>query len=149
MVAQAWTKEVQGYPMYRVWEKLKYVKTALKDLHQKHFAHSNQEVIKARDMLHDIQMQNNQDPNNEDLHAHEKTCNEELRHWLSVEESIYKQKSRMEWLKLGDANTHYFFSAMKEGYNRNKISSIYDEEGNFLLTQRKSVLKFTISMANS
>lgn len=68
-----------------------------------------------------------------------------LRHWLKVEESLYKQKERVDWLKLGDSNTHYFYAAMKHRSLRNRLVSIYGEDG-VLYTEpsqvQAEVLKF-------
>ncbi|KAH0644895.1 hypothetical protein KY284_032779 [Solanum tuberosum] len=43
----------------------------------------------------------------------EKILRTELIKWSQIEESIYKQNLRVQWLKLGDANTAYFFASMK------------------------------------
>lgn len=43
---------------------------------------------------------------------HEKALREELEKWNKIEESILKQKSRVNWLKLGDANNAFFFVSM-------------------------------------
>lgn len=37
----------------------------------------------------------------------------ELDKWSLIEEGIYKQKFRIQWLKLADANTTYFFTSIK------------------------------------
>lgn len=44
------------------------------------------------------------------------------------------QKSRIQWLKLGDGNNKFFFRAVKERYIRNSIHMLYDSEGNQLTT---------------
>lgn len=59
------------------------------------------------------------------LQEKEAYCIDKLRHWMKVQESVYKQKARIDWIKLGDANTHYFFAAMQQRYSRNRIESIY------------------------
>lgn len=38
----------------------------------------------------------------------------ELNKWSKIEEDIYKQKSRVQWLKLRDDNTRYFFCIHEE-----------------------------------
>ncbi|XP_021767732.1 uncharacterized protein LOC110732122 [Chenopodium quinoa] len=49
-----------------------------------------------------------------------------VKHWNDIQESIFKKKSRINWVKLGDGNSHYFFSVMKTRQARNKIDSIFD-----------------------
>lgn len=45
---------------------------------------------------------------------------------------FYQQKSRVDWLRLGDSNTHFFFAAMKQRYTRNRMASICSEDGTLL-----------------
>lgn len=40
----------------------------------------------------------------------EKELKKQLEKWVKIEESIYKQKSRNQWLKLGDSNSALFFA---------------------------------------
>ncbi|XP_021767615.1 uncharacterized protein LOC110732005 [Chenopodium quinoa] len=80
----------------KVLKKLKYVKTGLKSLNTHHFS-KNQET----------------------------TGIEKVKYWMDTYESILKQKSRVDWIKLGDSNTHYFFYIVKQRQNRNRIDSIY------------------------
>lgn len=42
------------------------------------------------------------------------------------------QKSRIQWLKLGDDNTKFFFRAMKERLVRKNIGVLFDSQGNKL-----------------
>ena len=53
----------------------------------------------------------------------------ELRKFMAVEESAYRQKSRIQWLKLGVNNNHFFFHSMKERFVRNSIEVFYDDNG--------------------
>lgn len=46
-----------------------------------------------------------------------------------AEESFLKQKSRVQWLNLGDLNTKFFFKAVKSHHARSKIVSITREDG--------------------
>ena len=42
---------------------------------------------------------------------------------------MFKQKSRIQWLKEGDQNTAFFHSSIKNRLNRNKILSLNDPNG--------------------
>ncbi|XP_010691902.1 uncharacterized protein LOC104905150 [Beta vulgaris subsp. vulgaris] len=66
------------------------------------------------------------------LQSQEQECIQMLKKFLDVKESAYKQKSRIQWLQLGDGNNHYFFQAMKERYARNNIDILYDDQGHKL-----------------
>lgn len=54
-----------------------------------------------------------------------------------VEESIMKQKSRVHWLKLGDANTTYFFANITSRYSQNKIKSLIRDNGEMVQTKQE------------
>lgn len=68
------------------------------------------------------------------LHDKEKDGQFQLKTFLKVHESAHKQKSRTQWLKLGDSNSKFFFSAMKERYAKNGIDVLYDNTGKKLTT---------------
>lgn len=52
----------------------------------------------------------------------EREVRKKLTKWSQIEEVIYKQKSRVYWLKLGDENTKYFFTSMKNRKAHNQIT---------------------------
>ncbi|XP_019236179.1 PREDICTED: uncharacterized protein LOC109222315 [Nicotiana attenuata] len=56
----------------------------------------------------------------------------ELEKWLIVEESVWTQKSRVQWLKLGDSNTSYFYACMKNRQARNHIGKLTSCAGHLL-----------------
>lgn len=79
------------------------------------------------------------------LHQAKKACLLQLHKFLQVEESILKQKARVQWLKLGDSNTHFFFHAMKERYLQDSIEILHDENGAKLITTndiQQKVMRF-------
>ena len=49
-----------------------------------------------------------------------------------AEESFYAQKSRIRWLKEGDANTPFFHNSVKSRFNRNKLVSLTKEDGSIV-----------------
>ncbi|XP_021769749.1 uncharacterized protein LOC110734001 [Chenopodium quinoa] len=123
-VRDAWGNVVAGNAMLRVWNKLKNVKSKIKDLHLKHFAKTAERLEAALVDLDSIQndiVVNTDDP---ELQLKENEAIAHVKYWTRIQESIYKQKSRVEWVKLGDANNHYFFSMMKQRNSRNRIDSI-------------------------
>lgn len=54
----------------------------------------------------------------------EKRIREELNKWSAIEETIYKQKSRIQWLKLGDSNSKFFHASMKGRKAQNQITML-------------------------
>lgn len=76
----------------------------------------------------------------------EKRLRKELNKWSLVKESICKQKSRIQWLKQGDANTVFFFASMQVRRIQNQINMLIQENGTTVLgNQRQSQRKLYIS----
>jgi hypothetical protein len=44
-----------------------------------------------------------------------------------AQESFLRQKSRLQWLNLGDKNSKFFFSLVKGFHSHNKILPIHNE----------------------
>ncbi|KAH0746118.1 hypothetical protein KY285_007775 [Solanum tuberosum] len=61
-----------------------------------------------------------------------------LEKWLNVEESIIRQKSIVQWLKLGDGNTAYFHASLRNRLPQNKIASLTNVTRN-IVTNIKDV----------
>ncbi|KAK4707488.1 hypothetical protein R3W88_032980 [Solanum pinnatisectum] len=49
--------------------------------------------------------------------------------WSMIEESAMQQKSRIQWLRLGDANTAYFYAHMKNRVAQNSITRLMTSDG--------------------
>ncbi|KAK8655662.1 hypothetical protein V6N13_108234 [Hibiscus sabdariffa] len=58
-----------------------------------------------------------------------KQCQWELWEVLKLQESLWKQKSRMKWLKEGDSNTTFFHRATKVRANRRGLNGLMIENG--------------------
>ena len=48
----------------------------------------------------------------------------------NLDESDKRQKSRVQWLQLGDHNNKYFHKSMNQRYNSNRIKTISHRNGN-------------------
>ena len=131
-VTSSWQQPIAAGGLKGVWEKLKRLKMVLKTLHKEEFANVEQRMTLAREELSSIQ--NALAPNLLDLHLHsqEKICSLNLQKWLRVEEAAWRQKYRIQWLKLGDQNTKFFFSAVKQRRAMNKITMLYDHHDNLI-----------------
>lgn len=66
----------------------------------------------------------------------EKELKAELEEWVLVEESIMRKKFRVQWLKLGDANTAYFFANTKSRIAQNQVRRLIAENGEVIQTEK-------------
>ncbi|XP_019248683.1 PREDICTED: uncharacterized protein LOC109227949 [Nicotiana attenuata] len=115
--------------MEDIWQNLKCVKAALKQLNSKEFINVNQKINSIREGLKEVQgiMKDHNAPSR--LFEEEKEMLYQLEKWDKIEESIYKQKSRIQWLQLGDTNNAYFFASMKRRKAQNQITRLIDSKG--------------------
>ncbi|XP_056688387.1 uncharacterized protein [Spinacia oleracea] len=134
VVKKGWSVPVRGKPMFQLWEKLKHIKHGLKTIHRRDFAKLEERLELIRGELDSIQTQLSSCPTDVNLQEKERGTMESLKKFLDVQESGYRQKSRIQWLKLGDSNTKFFFTALKERYSTNTIDMLYDSNGNKLTT---------------
>ncbi|XP_031253529.1 uncharacterized protein LOC116111492 [Pistacia vera] len=124
MVERVWSVEVEGNPMYKLVSKLKALKVELKRLNRKEFWNISKRVKFARDDLAQVQERLVVDPVDDAILQEEKDKVEKMAKLSKAEESLAKQKSRVKWLREGDANTSYFFKSIARWWNRNKIASL-------------------------
>ncbi|XP_059315723.1 uncharacterized protein LOC132066426 [Lycium ferocissimum] len=115
--------------MQRVWTKLKKVKLGLKSLYSEHFQGSTEKLMEIRGKLQVVQEDMGHHLLNDDLIVEEKDLKNQLDKWGKIAEIIYRQKSRVKWLQIGDSNTAYFFASMKHRYSQNHITSLTDDYG--------------------
>ncbi|XP_021721357.1 uncharacterized protein LOC110688913 [Chenopodium quinoa] len=100
------------YVLPLLGEKLNSVKSSIKSLNSKQFGHIEEKIEQANIELSGIQNLMAQNPDDLDLYAKESDAIKVVKHWNDIQESIFKQKSRINWIKLGNGNSHYFFSVL-------------------------------------
>src|SRR4051812_27193049 len=71
------------------------------------------------------------------LQARENSLQNQLVKWLSISESSARQKSRQNWLSLGDQSTKFFHTYAKLRVSRNHIHQLIDPSGEPLTTMEK------------
>ncbi|XP_028090360.1 uncharacterized protein LOC114290623 [Camellia sinensis] len=95
VVSTIWNQYIQGVPMFRVCQKLKNLKPALKALNKKDFNDITTRVHTSRSELLSAQCKLDKDPNNVSLQKLERTLYKQHVDLLAVEESLAHQKSRV------------------------------------------------------
>ena len=128
-VRDSWMLPMSGSPMVRLHRKLKRLKQCLKSFNKEFFSNISIKVKEKRVELAKIQ--------DEILSFScaglvqiEKRLTSDLYELMQAEESFYKQKSRVQWLKEGDSNTGFFFKTVAARQHRNAITNLTDASGN-------------------
>ncbi|GMP97184.1 hypothetical protein CsSME_00045547 [Camellia sinensis var. sinensis] len=117
VVSTIWNQYIQGVPMFRVCQKLKNLKPALKALNKKDFSDITTRVHTSRSELLSAQCKLDKDPSNTSLQQLERTFYKQYVDLLAVEESLAHQKSRVQWLSQGDNNSRFFFKTIKDFFS--------------------------------
>lgn len=107
-VQEVWSSEgLYGYSMFRLYQKLKFLKLVLRRLNNTHYFNIQGRVEDTRKMWHELQLQALASPSHEAILAVK--AQENIASALyQVEESFWKQKSRIRWIKDGGGNFAFF-----------------------------------------
>ncbi|KAG7583573.1 hypothetical protein ISN44_As08g030850 [Arabidopsis suecica] len=68
---------------------------------------------------------------------HITTLKHQLQQEYRLEEEFWRTKSRILWMQAGDKNTKYFHAKTKQRRSHNRITSIEDEAGNIMRTEKE------------
>eukprot|EP00253_Pinus_taeda_P010548 PITA_10548 len=136
LVRNQWAKEILGSPHY-VWEnKLKNLKSAIKQWAREL---ANSERKRRSDLLAEIDSWHSEkeqmQPTMDDIEK-EKSMFMELYRQNRLEEEEQRLKSRCLWLKAGDKNTSFFHNNVKLRRARNQIDKI-EVDGRVLQDQEE------------
>ncbi|XP_071714140.1 uncharacterized protein [Rutidosis leptorrhynchoides] len=129
VVDTGWRSEVEGHKMYKIVKKLRMLKKPLRKLM---WAKGNlhERVQNIRKDLDDIQYQLDKNPHSKDIRVKESETLKLFDEAVLDEERFLKQKSKIEWLRVGDSNSSYFHKFVQGKKHRSKINNIVDHGGN-------------------
>ena len=120
--------------MKQVWWKLKNLQPVLTQLNNKEFKYIGKQIEMARVEIVKVQDQLNEKVTDE-LVRMEKELLVKLEKWSLIEESALKQKARIKWIQLGDANNKFSSSIIKERTQKKQIMNIMSLKGKMLYDQ--------------
>lgn len=108
--------------------KLKKLKRALKTLNKETFSDIQKRVAITNSLLKIVQEQAVADPSY-DSFQRERDMHSKWTYLRGVEESFFRQKSRVNWLKEGDQNTTFFYRVATSRNSYNSIRSLSSSGG--------------------
>ena len=114
--------------MVRFYNKLKSVWDKLKQWNREVFGNVSSKVVEAEQELKQRESEYDLIRDEEStIHLHEARA---IYNWaLSIECEFWHQKAGIKWLQVGDANTAFFHSWVRQRRNSNFISRIRKKEG--------------------
>ncbi|KAB5512522.1 hypothetical protein DKX38_029550 [Salix brachista] len=122
--------------MHRLLRKLKSVKDLLKNYHKHNTSHISTRVFDAKKAWDIAQNSLDSNPTNAGLKEAERRTAAAFARLIHEEEAILKQRSRIQWLQLGDKNTAFFHKSIVHRQTRNKIMSLRDGENSLFSSQQ-------------
>ncbi|GAV92722.1 Exo_endo_phos domain-containing protein [Cephalotus follicularis] len=133
MVRRVWSQRSVGNPLEVVICKLRNLKRELKLIFRRSNPCTRRETIRKE--IDTIQSNILHQPTDPALLLQEKDLIAQLWRVSAEEESFLKQKSRINWLKLGDANNKFFHRAVTSSHHRNHISRLQKQDGSWACSQ--------------
>lgn len=132
ILQESWEQKVEGSPLKILHQKLKNLKEPLRKLNNEYFSNISDRVEAARKDLENTQKALMQSPYDTELQQREKNELAIYADLLYAEETHYKEKARVKWLKDGDKNSKFFQRMVKSHQVRNCILRIQNDEGEWI-----------------
>jgi exonuclease III len=145
-LARHWwdTTEIQqGTKMYCFQQKLKYFKQQVRKWNKEVFGNIFQErklLEQKLEALQKMAIQTGYTPNQQ---QEEQQTRQQLEERLKQEEILWRQKSRIQWLKEGEKNTKFFHRSMIHRRFINRITKLENAQGSTLLTHQDITQELT------
>jgi len=130
-----WKTSVQSgrNKMHTFQLKLKEMKSKLKKWNKEEFGNILEEKKRLEQRMEELQQMDILEGIQEESTKEEGRILNQLEERRKQEEILWRQKSRVQWLREGEKNTKFFHKAMVQHRQRNKIFSIKDHEGKRIL----------------
>ncbi|XP_026451487.1 uncharacterized protein LOC113351768 [Papaver somniferum] len=142
LIIRVWNVKVRGNPMYVFMTKLRKAKAVIIDWKRIKFKNLSEQVMEAKKEMTLVQQQVQAHPLCPVLARKEKEAVQQYAKIVIYEESMNKQKSRVQWLDLGDSNTHFFHNSLKERRSRNNILTLTSRDGVVLVDDKEIASEF-------
>ncbi|XP_074290319.1 uncharacterized protein LOC141617049 [Silene latifolia] len=129
IITKHWNAPIYGTPMYKVVNRMKAMKSDLKQLNRDNFHDVEKNAQIMLMTLHSIQTELQTRPLDPQLIEAEKVAADGFKVLDEARTSFLAQKAKVSWLEEGDDNTAFFHSAIKKRRIANKVMQIEDQNG--------------------
>ncbi|CAL1366863.1 unnamed protein product [Linum trigynum] len=126
MVQYVWQEELQGTPMFRLWERLKKLRHLLYDWSR---AGTTNSLRNIKTLQAEVDRVKSILPVDWEV---VRSLEMELSRQWDAEKVYWQQKSRVRWLKRGDQNSAYFHTVTRARRKRNFVAGLRDDEGEWV-----------------
>lgn len=124
-VREKWgSLDVQGWGGFVLQQKLKMMKLSLKEWHQQHSKNMEGKIKETKERMATLDFKGETSELDEVEEAELHELSENLHSLARIHTSMCWQKSRLLWLREGDANTKFFHAVMSSRRRRNAIQTI-------------------------
>lgn len=128
VIGNAWREEVcVGSQLFTIGQRLRKVKASCRELNRSGFGNIQQKTKDALAHLESVQSSLLTNPS-ESLFRQEFVARQRWNFFSKAQESFYMQKSRVRWMKDGDANTAYFHKAVVANQGKNCIKYLRGDD---------------------
>lgn len=144
IIQEAWSSACSGSPVMRFCKKLKITKRALKKWNKERVGNIQSNIRRLMLELEKVQMEASTDSNflvEENLR---RALGEEHR----KEESLWRSKSRVQWLTSPDLNTRFFYMSTIVRRRRNALEFIKNPDGQWLESRAQAGQLFVNSFSD-
>ena len=123
VVHDAWERGRCKVSQWPLEECIEECRASLKSWNTQSFGHVGKQVAKLQRKLQALENLKGAAIDLEETHNIKK----ELNKWLGIEEEMWHERSRNNWLKAGDKNTLFFHTKASNRHQRNTINRIMDD----------------------
>ncbi|KAK9990862.1 hypothetical protein SO802_025847 [Lithocarpus litseifolius] len=134
VIENAWTTETRGSEFIKLYKKQASTRDALRKWNKEVFGRCQDKI---NSLLQEIKVVQCLQPSEENGNL-ESALQNELAEWLFRSETLWRQKSREIWLKLGDKNSKFFHLSTIIRRRRNHIDAIKKDDGSWI-TESKQI----------
>eukprot|EP00253_Pinus_taeda_P019787 PITA_19787 len=134
MVKKWWSEplEVSGSKMFNLQKKLKTTKQKIKGWNKTVFGNIFQEKVILENKLEQIHRDGAAGNLSVEAMEQEKKLSQQWHKRCSQEETLWRQKSRTQWLKEGELNTKFFHRSALDHRSNNRILELKNNAGEIL-----------------